>query len=169
MNFQWHQSANVLEMMENFSVCLSYWTHWTFHNRNLTSSCLWTFTDKEPNDQQRAKGIFTLNNPSVELSRLSRAQCPKKRRISFMLFFSLQWDFLGLFGWRWPPKLRHLNIWSPVDDAIWGELGGVAFLEEVHHWGWVLRVYSPLPSSNLLFLVHVCSWRRDVTPGGGVR
>lgn len=33
-----------------------------------------------------------------------------------------------------PPRTsRLLNTWFPVDDTIWGNSGGVALLEEVHH------------------------------------
>lgn len=34
-----------------------------------------------------------------------------------------------------PQRLWHLSTWFPVVGTIWGGLGGVAILEEVHHWG----------------------------------
>ena len=33
-----------------------------------------------------------------------------------------------------PHSLRHLNTWCPVGGAGWGDLGGVALLEEVCQW-----------------------------------
>lgn len=32
-----------------------------------------------------------------------------------------------------PHGLRYLNTWSLVDDAVWGDLGGAALLEETGH------------------------------------
>lgn len=34
----------------------------------------------------------------------------------------------------------HLSTRSPVGGTVWGGLGDVALLEEVHHWGWTLRL-----------------------------
>lgn len=49
-----------------------------------------------------------------------------------------------------------------VFEELWGFLGGLALLEEVHQWVWDLRVYS---SSSLLvhyFLFPACGWRCDL-------
>ena len=39
-----------------------------------------------------------------------------------------------------PLKLMCLDTWSLVSKAVWEELGSVALLEEVCHWGVDLKV-----------------------------
>lgn len=41
------------------------------------------------------------------------------------------------FEWDVSHSLGHMNIWLPVGHTVWGGLGGVAFLGEVCHWGWL--------------------------------
>lgn len=38
-----------------------------------------------------------------------------------------------------PSGLRYLYTWSPVGDAVWGDLEGAALLEEAPHWEQALR------------------------------
>lgn len=47
--------------------------------------------------------------------------------------------------WRFEEETLPIisDIWSPAEGTVWG--GGVALLEEVHHWGRALRAYSRLP------------------------
>lgn len=54
-----------------------------------------------------------------------------------------------------PHRLPYLNTWSPVGCDIWGDLGGVALLEEV--WQTSLQVKLPLadPAESLR---HRWSW-----------
>lgn len=40
--------------------------------------------------------------------------------------------------WNVFHSLWYLHAWSPVGGPIWGDWGGVAFLEEVRHWGLVV-------------------------------
>lgn len=49
---------------------------------------------------------------------------------------------------------RCLNIWSPVGGSLEG-WSGVALLEEICHWGWVLRFQSlqPFPVCSPCFLL----------------
>lgn len=64
--------------------------------------------------------------------------------------------------WNVSHSLWYLHAWSPVGGPIWGGLGGVAFLEEVCHWGLVvikLRDWHHLH----IFSLHAPSAFQDVS------
>lgn len=44
-----------------------------------------------------------------------------------------------------PLALHYCISGSSVGGAAWGSFGGLAFVEEVRHWRWDLRVLSPAP------------------------
>lgn len=44
-----------------------------------------------------------------------------------------------------PEGLRHSNTWLPIDDAVCGGLGGVTLWEDLHHYGWALRLKTWSP------------------------
>lgn len=52
------------------------------------------------------------------------------------------------------PWSRHLDAWSPVGAAVWGDIGGVALLEEVYLWNQALRDRY-LPQFTFCFLLVV--------------
>lgn len=41
-----------------------------------------------------------------------------------------------------------LNTWSLLGATVLEGLGGVAFLEEVHHWEWVLKFQNAFAIPN---------------------
>lgn len=41
-----------------------------------------------------------------------------------------------------PPQSRVFEAWSAVAGIVWGGLGGVVLLGEVHHWGKVSIVLA---------------------------
>ena len=49
-----------------------------------------------------------------------------------------------------PHRLMYLNTWSSIGGTVWEGLVGVALLEEMYYWEWVLRfqelVTSPVSS-----------------------
>ena len=47
--------------------------------------------------------------------------------------------------------LTELTAWSPAGGTVWEGLGGMALLEEVCHWRWVLRFQKPMLFHLALF------------------
>lgn len=50
--------------------------------------------------------------------------------------------FCSYLSERDPPRLRCLNMWFPVSDAVWGGFGDASSLEEACLWKRALRVWS---------------------------
>ena len=53
------------------------------------------------------------------------------------------------------PIDSYLKAWSPLGGTIWEWLAGVASLEGVYHWGWILKFQKPMPFpvSSLCFML----------------
>lgn len=49
--------------------------------------------------------------------------------------------------------LRHLHTWSPVGGSVWGDLGSLALVQEVHHWRWALMLKFTMFSVHFLCFV----------------
>lgn len=62
-------------------------------------------------------------------------------------------------------RLRRLNSWPPVGDAVWGSLGGIASLEEAWRWSWVW--HEKLLATSSLYSVS-CSWKRRKVSASGL-
>lgn len=63
-----------------------------------------------------------------------------------------------------PGKLRFLDTRSLGGGIVWGcyrTFRGQDLVEEEHHWGWALRVYSLIPLS-VLSLFSGCGWQWDL-------
>lgn len=58
-----------------------------------------------------------------------------------------------------PQRCWHLSTWFPVVGTIWGGLGGVAILEEVHHWRRALMFQKPHSTPSAVSLLHACCSR----------
>lgn len=56
--------------------------------------------------------------------------CPKTITVVHFLYMLVQMRN----AFNTPHRLGHLNIWVPVDRAVWEGWGGEVVLKEIHHW-----------------------------------
>jgi hypothetical protein len=62
---------------------------------------------------------------------------------------------------RFLPKGSYMNTWSILSSAFWVDLGKVALLEEVCHWGW-FSVKTSHTAQLALPLITACIWRWEL-------